>query len=331
MNEIEKLKDLMLAEVALIDATIESDLASLDGQLDPLLDEVLRYSLFNGGKRIRPLLVILASRLCDGDEKNLYRLAIAFEYLHVATLLHDDVIDQADIRRGKPSINKEFGLVAAILAADFLLARAMTLVGELSGQAGLAIFCEATQGMVDGEFVQLRNCEQYELSEEKYFEAIQGKTAQLISASCEIGAVYANATKEQQVALRIYGSNLGAAFQIVDDLLDYLGDAKATGKRIGNDLIEGKVTLPLILALRNAEKANDDQLFKLLNSEEARQTKFVEIVELVNEYGGFTESKLRAESLIQEALYKLILFKGSDIVAVEILTGLAGYVLARNK
>lgn len=331
MSEIEKLKDLMLAEVALIDATIESDLASLDGQLDPLLDEVLRYSLFNGGKRIRPLLVILASRLCDGDERKLYRLAIAFEYLHVATLLHDDVIDQADTRRGKPSVNKEFGLVAAILAGDFLHARAMTLVGELSGQAGLSIFCEATQGMVDGEFVQLRNCEKYALSEEKYFDAIQGKTAQLISASCEIGAVYANSTKVQQQALRVYGSNLGAAFQIVDDLLDYLGDAKNTGKKVGNDLIEGKVTLPLILALRNAQEKESDQLFKLLNSEEARQTKFSEIVKLVDEYDGFRESKLRAETLIEEAMSNLILFKGSNVVAVEILTGLAGYVLARNK
>lgn len=331
MNEIEILKDLMLTEVALIDSTIESDLESLDEQLDPLLDEVLRYSLFNGGKRIRPLLVILASRICGGDESKLYRLSIAFEYLHVATLLHDDVIDQADTRRGKPSVNKEFGLVAAILAGDFLHARAMTLVGELSGQTGLSIFSEATQGMVDGEFVQLRNCEQYELSEENYFDAIQGKTAQLISASCEIGAVYANATKEQQMVLRFYGSNLGAAFQIVDDLLDYLGDAKDTGKKIGNDLIEGKVTLPLILALRNAGKKDDEKLLKFLNSEDARQTKFIEIVELVSEYGGFEESKQRAESLIQEALHKLILFKGSNVVAVEILTGLAGYVLARNK
>lgn len=331
MNEIDKLKDLMLAEVALIDATIENDLASLDGQLDPLLDEVLRYSLFNGGKRIRPLLVILASRICDGDENKLHRLAIAFEYLHVATLLHDDVIDQADTRRGKPSVNKQYGLVAAILAADFLLARAMTLVGELSGQAGLSIFCEATQGMVDGEFVQLRNCEQYELSEEKYFEAIQGKTAQLISASCEVGAVYANATKEQQLALKVYGSNLGAAFQIVDDLLDYLGDAKATGKQIGNDLIEGKVTLPLILALQNSKGTEKDKLFKLLNDESARETRFTEIVELVNIHGGFSKSKQQAELLIEESLHQLTLFKGCNVVAVEILTGLAGYVLARNK
>lgn len=328
---MEKFKELLGEEIVRINQAIEEDLAELSDQIDPLLEEVLRYSLFNGGKRVRPLLVLLASRFCGKDNEQLYRLAVGFEYLHVATLMHDDVIDRADTRRGKDSANKKFGLVAAILAGDFLLARAMTMVGEIAGQQGLSIFCDATRAMVDGEFVQLRNNEQYELSEQKYFEAIQGKTAQFISAACEVGAVFASASAQEQQAFKIYGSNLGAAFQIVDDLLDYLGDTQKTGKQVGNDLVEGKVTLPLILSLKQAEDDERRKLLELLGDETQRQNSFGEVVQLVEENGGFSASRNKAEQLVEEGLAQLSSIQCKEPLAAEILTGLARYVLARNK
>lgn len=328
---MEQFKQLLAEQVVLIDQAIEQDLAELVEEIDPLLEDVLHYSLFNGGKRVRPLLVMLASRFCGTDNSELYRLGVAFEYLHVATLMHDDVIDHADTRRGKDSANKKFGLVAAILAGDFLLARAMTMVGELAGQKGLAIFCDAARAMVDGEFVQLRNSEQYELSEEKYFEAIQGKTAKFISAACEVGVVFSGAEEKAQAAFRIYGSNLGAAFQIVDDLLDYVGDASKTGKKIGNDLVEGKVTLPLILALQQAGNEDRSRLLALLENEEDRKNGFEEVVQVVEANNGFSGSKLRGEQLVEEGLEQLDSIECMEPKARDILIGLANYVLARNK
>ncbi len=328
---MEDFKKILLAELAPIDKAIEDDLITIKDSVDPLLNEVLRYSLFNGGKRVRPLLVLLAARFCGVSGRDAYTLGIAFEYLHVATLLHDDVIDRAATRRGKPSVNEKYGLVAAILTGDYLHARSMTLVGELSGTEGLKLFTEATQGMVDGEFVQLRNQEQYDLSQEKYFDAIKGKTAQLISAACEVGCVFAGGDIHQQDALRVYGSNLGAAFQIVDDLLDYLGDAAKTGKNIGNDLVEGKVTLPLILALKNAREKDRQELLELLENEERRKDSFAEVVDRVTALDGFSGSRIKAEELISEALQELDKVTCLDEQAAAILKGLAMYVLSRNK
>ena len=328
---MQNLKDILKQEIVAIDTALEEDLDRLKAENDPLLDEVLRYTIFNGGKRVRPILVLLSSRFCGEDSPDLLKLAIAFEYLHVATLLHDDVIDHADTRRGKPSVNSQFGLVAAILAGDFLLARSMTIVGELAGQPGLKVFCDATRAMVDGEFVQLRNAEQYNLSEEKYFEAIQGKTAKLISAACEVGCIFAGGTTAEQESFRKYGSNLGAAFQIVDDLLDYLGDASTTGKAVGNDLVEGKVTLPLILALKEADEESKKTLLTCLESEENRKNSFTVVTELVEKNNGFSGSKKRAEFLIEEAKEQIQSLTCRDQKAAVILVGLAEYILSRNK
>lgn len=323
-------------EVKKIEKVMRYDLQKATEGIDPLLAEVLEYGIFNGGKRLRPLLVVLAARLCGLSETNhesIYSLAIAFEYLHGATLFHDDVIDRADIRRGKPTVNKEFGEIAAILGGDFLLSRSMLLIGSLGGTDALEIFCGATDAMVDGEFLQLRNALNHNLSEQDYYAAVNGKTALLISATCEIGALAGGATDCQRQALVDYGIGLGTAFQIVDDLLDYQGDSAQTGKLVGNDFQEGKMTLPLILALGRAEPDDKRRLLHLLENKDARESGFVEAFGLIDKYKGFELSRSRAEMIVAKAVGGLEVFSGEKNAnaTISILQTLAEYVLIRKK
>ncbi len=331
-HESSQLMELIQPDIRNVEAAMQSDLDSLADQVDGLLLEVLRYGLFNGGKRFRPLLTTVAARLCGRNGQDVYSLAIAFEYLHAATLFHDDVIDNADIRRGRPAVNRAYGTVAAILAGDFLHARSMAIVGECGGVEALNIFCGATAGMVDGEFLQLRNATNFNQSEEDYFSAITGKTALLIAATTEIGALAAGAKSRERQALRKYGSNLGCAFQIVDDLLDYLGDRNTTGKPVGNDLAEGKMTLPLILAMNRAEPEDRQRLLVILQSVSLRRECFREVTGIILKYKGFTDTRVKAEALISGAISQLEIF--SDTRQKEdrmILAGLAQYVLTRKK
>jgi octaprenyl-diphosphate synthase len=340
VGELDTKKQLMAAiapEVARIEQCMRQDLMETTDGADPLLCKVLDYGLFNGGKRLRPLLFILAARLCGmdctGDKQgNIYKLAIAFEFLHGATLYHDDVIDGADMRRGKPSVNSKYGMIAAILGGDYLHSRSMYLVGSLGGGAALDIFCKATNGMVDGEFLQLRNANTYSLSESDYFEAVQGKTSLLIGATCEIGAMAAGATPHQQNVLADYGISLGTAFQIIDDLLDYQGDCAATGKAVGNDFYEGKMTLPVILALKVASPEDSKRLLYLLENKTARKGGLSEAQSLIEKYNGFTGSCARAEAIVTEAMTGLEVFgdkESRDVLSIFRL--LAQYVLTRNK
>ncbi|MCI5224703.1 MAG: polyprenyl synthetase family protein, partial [Candidatus Electrothrix sp. AR4] len=250
-----------------VEEAIRLDLDPVLTDNDPLLIEVLRYALFKGGKRLRPVLAIVSSRLCGRDDDTLYLLAAAFEYLHVATLIHDDVIDHAENRRGREAVVKKYGTGAAILAGDWLHARSMRLIGTLTGQRGLDVFCDATQAMVDGEFLQLRYVADSSVTEEQYFAVILRKTARLISSTCEIGALYGNGSPVQAGALATYGEKIGIAFQIVDDLLDYLGEEQATGKQVGNDFAEGKMTLPLIHAVSHAAERDRAELLQGLQGD----------------------------------------------------------------
>ncbi len=324
-------------EIARIEQCMQLDLSQVTSATDPLLRSVLEYGILNGGKRLRPLLVILAARLCglelaEEGKDDIYKLAIAFEYLHGATLYHDDVIDRADMRRGRASVNHKFGTVAAILGGDLLHSRSMFLVGSLGGAVALEIFCHATNGMVDGEFLQLRNARNYNLSETDYFEAVKGKTALLIGATCEIGALAAEASPGEQKALADYGISLGTAFQIIDDLLDYQGESSETGKAVGNDFYEGKMTLPLILALKGASLEDGKRLRFLLEDESARSQGLAEAHALIEKYDGFTKSRARAEAIVTKALSGLDIFAAGDSDdLLRIFNTLARYVLERKK
>jgi octaprenyl-diphosphate synthase len=319
-------------EAAALETAMRNDLADGLKGCDPFLVEVLEHGLFGGGKRIRPLLFILSARLCGVPGPDLYTLASAFEYLHVATLIHDDVIDNAKERRGRDSVAHKYGTSAAILAGDWLHARSMYLVGHLAGPEGLEVFCRSTAGMVDGEFLQLRHVADCGISEQQYFAIIHRKTGLLISSTCEIGAVFAGGTTVQREALSRYGAKLGAAFQVVDDLLDYQGESGTTGKRTGNDFVEGKLTLPLIHALAAAAPAEKGKIIALVAGDRQREDSLKYVTHFIEVNAGFASARQTAEKLTGQAIDALDVFsENNDSVSLEMLHGLAGYVLARNK
>jgi octaprenyl-diphosphate synthase len=322
-------------EIEIVDQTMMHDLQNLAGKalIPASLLAVLEHALFNGGKRIRPLLCLLTASLCGYNGKDIYQLAVAFEYLHVATLLHDDVIDHADTRRSRPTVNKLFGLPPAILAGDFLHARSMYLVGTLGGKQSLELICNATEAMVAGEFLQLANTQKLNQSEKDYFAVINGKTALFIGAICETGGIFAGARDREIEALKTYGANLGKAFQIQDDLLDYLGDPAKTGKAVGNDFCEGKMTLPLIHTLKSADKTESEFLLGLLKGEKiVRRARFEEVRELVVKRGGFTYGRQLAEKLIAAGIAGLDIFRAKqNLQVIATLIGLAHYVINRDK
>lgn len=322
-------------EIATVDLAMREDLQALVNKKQIAADllEVLEHALLNGGKRIRPLLCILTARLCSTPGKEIYPLAIAFEYLHVATLLHDDVIDHADTRRGRPAVNKLFGLTAAILAGDFLHARSMFLVGTLGGRRCLDLICRSTEAMVAGEFLQLSNVHNLNQSENDYFSVINGKTALFIGSICETGGIFAGADNSKIQALRQYGANLGLAFQIQDDLLDYLGDSAKTGKEVGNDFYEGKMTLPLIHALATANKQEGNFLLDLLKGQKSdRIIKFEDAREIIRKNSGFGYAEKLAEKLVDTGIESLAIFVSEqNRETLDLLTGLARYAISREK
>ncbi len=315
-----------------VEATMQADLDQVLAGGDPLLRDVLTYALFSGGKRIRPLLTVLSATLCGATDTTIYHLASAFEYLHVATLIHDDVIDHAEQRRGRATVCTEFGIPAAILGGDWLHARSMDLVGQLTGQTGLEIFCRATRSMVDGEFLQLRHVADTNTDEDAYFSVIKKKTGNLIASTCEIGAIYAKANQATQQALSSYGEKIGAAFQVVDDLLDFQGETEKTGKKTGNDFIEGKMTLPLIRALQQADAMDRNHLKSLVSGDRTHPETYAQAYALIQNNNGFSSASWTARHLIDQALAALSIFDSDDQQQqVTMLKMLAHYILFRNK
>ena len=327
---------LLKPETAHIDQAMRQDLAGIGS---PRLGQVLEYAIFNGGKRVRPLLTVLAARLCrqrqgqdNGVEPraSLYRLSLAFEYLHAASLLHDDVIDRADSRRGRAAANRVWDNTHVILAGDFLHTRAMLLAGTIGGEECLATIGLATSAMVESEFMQLENAENRDPSPDRYFAVLHGKTAALIAAATSTGAIFSRASQDECQALHTFGHNLGLTFQIVDDLLDYQGDPQKTGKAVGNDFKEGKMTLPLILALDRARLDDREALLALLHgTAEERAKALPQARDIIQRADGFHEAKEKARSLVGEAIDALALFGKTP--EREVMTALAGYVLNRER
>ena len=327
-----ELKTLIIEEAAKIDEIMRQDIDELAAELDPLLIEILHHGLFSGGKRIRPFLTTSAGRLCECTDEGIYRLATAFEYLHAATLIHDDVIDKASERRGAATVVSRFGLAEAILAGDFLHAHSMQIISRFGGPQALRVFCRATTAMVDGEYRQLRNATNFDQSETDYFAVIRGKTALLIGAACEIGGLYGGADDEVCSRLQTFGINLGCAFQIVDDLLDYCGETDKTGKVTGNDLVEGKMTLPVIYALKRAADEDRQALLSIFTDRKGRGDRLAEASELIERYQGFSAARKKAETLIDKAVAALPVIETQESLKErEILKLLCLYVLNRDK
>ncbi|WP_308418742.1 polyprenyl synthetase family protein [Leeia aquatica] len=239
------------ADMQAVDACIRSHL----GSEVVLVNQVAEYIIGNGGKRLRPLLTLMTARACQYPGQHHHVLAAVVELIHTATLLHDDVVDESGLRRGKQTANAMFGNAAAVLVGDFLYSRSfqmMVTVGQMRVQEILA---DATNLIAEGEVLQLMNIGNTDIDVPDYLRVIQYKTAKLFEAAARLGAVLAGVSVEQEESLARYGMHLGTAFQIIDDVLDYSGDAQTIGKNAGDDLAEGKLTLPVIYALRRAPEA----------------------------------------------------------------------------
>lgn len=215
----------------------------------PMVEKIAHYIIESGGKRLRPLLVLLSSRAAGYRQDEHLKLAAVIEFLHTATLLHDDVVDTSDMRRGRSTANARWGNAPSVLVGDFLYARAFEMMVELQNLRIMDVLSHATAVIAEGEVMQLMNVKNPDLDESQYMEVIHNKTAMLFEASSHTGALLAGAENSQETALKDYGKHLGLAFQLVDDVLDYRGDAEAMGKNVGDDLAEGKTTLPLIYAM----------------------------------------------------------------------------------
>lgn len=283
-------------ELLLIEEALKNFLSS---QV-PFINQVSEYILFAGGKRIRPLLTVICAKLFSPSVSEvLYRSSILFEYLHAATLLHDDVVDSAEFRRGRKAARNLWGNQATILVGDYLYAKALKLASELRNPEIMEIITETTLIMSEGEVLQLLNLYQTNLSEEFYEEIIFRKTAALISACCEVGAILGGASDKERKSLKIFGKYLGLSFQIIDDLLDYL--STETGKDLGRDFKEGKITLPVIYALKQASEADQKRLLELLNLPEPKEEFFEEAKNLIEKNQGFKLAQEKALSYINKA------------------------------
>ncbi len=243
---LEPLMRLVRDEMAEVNAIILSQARS-DVALIP---ELAQHLINSGGKRLRPMLTIGAAKLCGYRGGGHIQLAAAVEFMHTATLLHDDVVDESDMRRGKKTARMLWGNQASVLVGDFLLGQAFRMMVDVGSLGALKILSEASAVIAEGEVMQLAASKNMATTEEQYLSVILAKTAALFSAAAEIGAIITGRSEAEQAALRLYGTNIGLAFQLIDDALDYSGEAARLGKRVGDDFREGKITLPVVLSYR---------------------------------------------------------------------------------
>lgn len=253
INEVVKLAEPdMLAVNQCIGQQVDSDVA--------LVNQLGMYIINSGGKRIRPMLTVLAARALGYEGDKHHTLAAIIEFIHTATLLHDDVVDESTMRRGKETANALFGNQASVLVGDFLYTRSFQMMVTLDSMRVMDILADATNVISEGEVLQLMNCNDPDTTEASYFDVIYGKTARLFEAATQLSAIISDADEETIEALRIYGMHLGTAFQLIDDVMDYTSEADDMGKNVGDDLAEGKPTLPLLYAMWNSEGAKHQEI-----------------------------------------------------------------------
>ncbi len=323
------LKERLLARVSDDLEAIEEALArNLDPQLD-LVKTIAGHILYSGGKRLRPLLNVLSARLFGCEGASVYTFATIFEYLHAATLLHDDLVDEGVLRRGKPAAHQVWDNPTAVLVGDFLLARSLSTAAASEKPRLIAIMASITENMSQGEIHQLHRKGAMDLGEEEYMEIIRRKTAVLLQGACQAGAVIADAPEELEAALSDYGHHLGLAFQMADDLLDYTSDTETLGKAVGADLREGKLTLPVIHALSRADAGDRERMEAIIVSADFTTGDFQALVERLHRYDGIAYTRTLAERRVSDAKNALAVFDASE--TREVLMDLADYALARKK
>ncbi len=293
-----------------------------------IVDEVAKYLVRHKGKQLRPMLVIVSARTIAEPTRSSYLAAVVVELLHTATLVHDDVVDEAELRRGFPTINKIWKNKISILMGDYLLAKSLIIATEIGNIELMNVIANVAKSMSKGELLQIQKARKLNITEEDYFQLIRDKTASLISACCEIGAMTSDADDYQRQILRDFGMNLGIAFQIKDDLLDYQSKVGILGKPVGHDLKDKKITLPLLYAFQNSDKRERKQILHMLKNGVKRK-QIDEIVNFINDRNGLKLAEEKAiyfKNLALHALEKL-----PDTDARHALTDLAEFVVSRIK
>ena len=294
-----------------------------------LVNTVVAHILSSGGKRIRPLLLLLCARLCGYTGKEDLSLGSLVEFIHTATLLHDDVVDDADLRRGRQTARKVWGNQVSILVGDYLYSKAMRHIVTFQNQSINEALAEACWKMAEGEVLQLYYNGNPMITESEYLHIIEHKTAGLIAAACRIGAIIGRASEEQQAALFRFGQYLGIAFQVADDTLDYAANGERLGKSLGQDLRQGKATLPLLHLLQHCPEQDRQMIKDRMETRTLMDSELLRILSLMHEYGSIAYAMERARELVASAILDLALFE--DSTPKRALSVVADYMVNRDR
>ncbi|MDO3387285.1 polyprenyl synthetase family protein [Gilvimarinus sp. SDUM040013] len=292
----------------------------------PMVENIGHYLIEAGGKRLRPLLVLLVARALNYQGQHHLDLAAIIEFIHSATLLHDDVVDMSSLRRGRPTVNAEWGNAPSVLVGDFLYSRSFQMMVRIGNMDVMTILSSTTNIIAEGEVQQLINAKDPDLSEADYREVIRKKTAVLFAAACEVAAAIAGADQATRAALGEYGLEVGLAFQLVDDALDYRGDTETLGKNVGDDLAEGKPTLPLIYAMSQSAEPERNIIRQAIQNGDA--SKLEDIVAIVDATGAMEYTLKAARDAVSRALLKLEVLPASRFR--QAMQELAEFALARD-
>ncbi|MCZ7643204.1 MAG: polyprenyl synthetase family protein [Pseudorhodoplanes sp.] len=306
---IEKLVALVAADMERVNAAI----LSRTGSQVTMIPEVANHLISSGGKRLRPMLTIAMASLADYAGDGHIRLAAAVEFMHTATLLHDDVVDESEMRRGKLAARMLWGNEASVLVGDFLLGQAFRMMVEVGNLRALEILSSAAAVIAEGEVMQLAAAKNTATTEDEYLAVIRGKTAELFAAACEVGPVLAGLAKADLAACRSYGMNLGIAFQLVDDALDYGGKAAKLGKNVGDDFREGKITLPVVLSFRRGSAEERSFWTRVLEKGETTDSDLEYAIALMNRHRAIEDTVKRAQHYGAIAKDALALFPSSPV------------------
>ncbi|ODA25588.1 octaprenyl diphosphate synthase [Photobacterium damselae] len=318
-----------------IQALTANDMAAVDAKIQAqlnsdvaLINQLGFYIVSGGGKRLRPMLAVLAARALDYQGEDHTTAAAFIEFIHTATLLHDDVVDESDMRRGKATANAAFGNAASVLVGDYIYTRSFQMMTSLRSLKILDIMSAATNVIAEGEVQQLMNCNDPDTTEESYMEVIYSKTARLFEAATQVAAIIAKASPEVETAFQDYGRYLGTAFQLIDDVLDYVADGKEMGKNVGDDLAEGKPTLPLLYAMHHGNPQQAAMIREAIEQANGMD-KLDDILACMRETGALEYTQQRAEQEADKAIAALDILPES--AHKQALIALAHLSVQRNK
>ncbi|WP_413530267.1 octaprenyl diphosphate synthase [Rahnella inusitata] len=320
---LEQIIDLTQDDMAAVNASI---LEQLNSEVS-LINQLGYYIISGGGKRIRPMIAVLAARALSYEGDKHIKVAALIEFIHTATLLHDDVVDESDMRRGKATANAAFGNAASVLVGDFIYTRAFQMMTDLESLPVLALMAKAVNVIAEGEVQQLINCNDPDITEDSYMQVIYSKTARLFEAASQSSAMLAGGTQEQILALQDYGRYLGTAFQLIDDLLDYDADGETLGKNTGDDLDEGKPTLPLLHAMQHGDEKQAAMIRNAIEEGNGRHL-LEPVLAAMHQWGSLEYTRQRAEEEADKAIKALQLLPES--VYRSALEGLAHLSVKRD-